>query len=368
MSDQIITLRQLNRATLARQMLLQRDTAPVAQAVERLVGLQAQLAVAPYVGLWTRLQDFHRDDLAGLIENRKIIKATLMRATLHLCTAEDYNRFRTTLQPMLTSAWSSISKRRGADFDLQTVLDEVKRFISEKPRTFAEISAMVTELMPEKDVGAMRYAVRTHLPMVQVPVASGWSYPGKPEFTLAQSWLGRETLPEDRLDDLVLRYLAAFGPATATDMQTWSGLPKLKETFDRLKPDLQSYRGEQRRELFDLPDISIEDEDRPAPVRFLPEYDNLLLSHSNRKRVIADEFRSGVFLPGLRVRATFLLDGFVKGAWKIEKTKKTATLIIEPFVALQKQDRTRLTEEGEQLVRFVEGQADFFEVQFQESK
>ena len=151
-------------------------------------------------------------------------------------------------------------------------------------------------------------------------------------------------------------------------MQTWSGLPKLKETFDRLKPDLQSYRGEQRRELFDLPDISIEDEDRPAPVRFLPEYDNLLLSHSNRKRVIADEFRSGVFLPGLRVRATFLVDGFVKGAWKIEKTKKTATLIIEPFVALQKQDRTRLAEEGEQLVRFVEGQADFFEVQFQESK
>jgi hypothetical protein len=365
MADRILTLRELNRATLARQLLLERATMSVPAAIERLVGLQAQLAVAPYVGLWTRLHDFHHSDLADLIENRTVIKATLMRATLHLFTAEDYVRFRTTLQPVLIGAGGAIAKRRGADFDLDKLLSAAQQYIGEKPRTFAEISAMVSELIPDKDVRAMRYTVRTHLPLVQVPIPSGWSYSNTPEFTLAEAWLGRPLAPEDRLRELVFRYLAAFGPASATDMQTWLGL-KLKDTFEKLKPELQTYRAEGRRELFDLPDLALPDGDVPAPVRFLPEFDNLLLSHSNRTRVLADEYRSKVYLPGLRVAATVLVDGFVRGVWKIEKTKDAATLVIEPLATLTPQDRAALVEEAERLVRFVEAKAKSFSVRFAE--
>ena len=139
---------------------------------------------------------------------------------------------------------------------------------------------------------------------------------------------------------------------------------KLKETFEKLRPELQTYRGEGRTELFDLPGVQLPAEDVPAPVRFLPEYDNLLLSHSNRSRVIADEYRSKVYLPGLRVAATILVDGFVRGAWKIEKAKTAATLVIEPFEKLTKKDRAALTEEGERLARFVEPNAKSFEARF----
>jgi len=363
MADRTLTLRELNRATLARQMLLAREALPAPAAIERLVGMQAQLASAPFVGLWTRLRDFGREDLARSIEDRTVVKATLMRVTLHLCTAEDYLHFRTTLQPVLSGAGEAIAKQRGSDFDRDKLLVAARKFINEKPRSFAEISEMVAALMPDQDVGALRYTVRTQIPLVQVPISGGWSYSNKPEFTLAESWIGRKLSPKDNLRELVLRYLAAFGPASVTDAQTWSGL-KLKDTFETLRPELQTYRDETRRELFDLPDQSLPDEDVPAPVRFLPEFDNLLLSHSNRKRVVADEHRSRVYLPALRVAATILVDGFVRGAWKIEKTRTAATLAIEPFEKLTKKDRAALAEEGEHLVRFVEANAKSYEVRF----
>jgi hypothetical protein len=363
MADRILKLRELNRATLARQMLLERVPLTAAAAVERLAGLQAQLASAPYVGLWTRLRDFRREDLANQIEARKIVKATFIRSTLHLITAEDYVRFRATLQPMLSEAWWSIAKRRGGEFDLQQVLKAARKFIGEKPRSFAEISDMLTRLLPDVDVGSMRGSVRTHLPMVQVPISTGWSYNNKPEFTLAEEWIGRKMSPQNNLQELVKRYLAAFGPASVTDAQSWYGM-KLKDTFESLRPGLQSYRAEGRRELFDLPEVTLPAEDVPAPVRFLPEYDNLLLSHSNRTRVVADEYRSKVYLPGLRVAATILVDGFVRGVWKVEKTKTAAALVIEPFEKLAKKDHAALAEEGERLVRFVEAGAKSFEVRF----
>jgi hypothetical protein len=366
MAEQVLNLHELNRATLARQMLLERENLPIPAAIERLVGLQAQQALPPYVGLWTRLQNFSRESLATMIENRTVVKATLIRGTLHLFTATDYLRFRTTLQPLLTGAGYAIAKSRGADFDLDELLAAARQYIGEKPRTFAAISERLAELMPEQDVGAMRYTVRTQIPMVQVPIPDGWSYSNKPEFTLAESWLGQSISPEDKLPELAKRYLAAFGPASVTDMQTWLGMPKLKDLFEKLKPELQIYRDEGKRELFDLPDSVLPDSDTPAPVRFLPEFDNLLLSHSNRTRVIAKEHHSKVYLPGLRVAATILIDGFVSGVWKVEKSKNAATLAIEPFGKLTKKDRTALIEEGESLVRFIEAKAKSFEVRFVE--
>ncbi len=366
MPDRILTLRELNRATLDRQMLLERRSLPIPAAIERLAGMQAQLASAPFVGLWTRLKDFNREDLAAAIEARKIVKATMMRATLHLCSAEDFLRFRTTLDPMLGSARETIIKQRGSDFDRDKLLASARKFIGEKPRTFAEISEWALGLLPDQDVGAMRYTIRTHLPLVQVPISGGWSYSGKPEFTLAESWLGKKISPKEGLKELARRYLAAFGPASANDMQTWSGfkLPVMKEVLESLRSELQTYRDEGKRELFDLKSNSLPDADTEAPIRFLPEFDNILLSHNKRHRIVADEHRSRVYLPALRVAATFLVDGFVSGAWKVEKTKTSATLMLEPFGKLSKKDQSALAEEGERLIRFVEPAAISFEVQF----
>jgi hypothetical protein len=366
MPERMLTLRELNRATLARQMLLARETMPIPAAVERLVGLQAQLNVAPYVGLWTRLTNFARDDLARLIEHHRIIKATLMRATLHLFTAEDYLLFRATLQPVLTNAFESVLKTRAQGLDVPKLVATAREFIAEKPRTFAEITAMFTELMPDMDEGVMRYGTRTHLSLVQVPTSTRWSYPGNPQFTLAETWLGKSIPTDDQLPILIKRYLAAFGPASVTDIQTWSGLPKLKEAVDKLRPELVTYRSETKTELFDLPDAPTPDADIPAPERFLPEFDNILLSHQKRTRVVADEYRKGVYLPGLRVAATILLDGFVRGAWKAESKKGAAALTITPFAPLTKANRAALTDEGEPLLRFLEPDAKTYEVKFTE--
>lgn len=364
MADRALTLRELNRATLARQLLLERASLPVPAAVERLVGLQAQQPRSPYIGLWTRLGDFRRDDLARLIDDRTVVKATAMRATLHLLTTEDYLLLRATLQPVLTRGFEAVVRQRGEGLDTAELVAAAQRYIAEGPRTFAEISAMLTELRPDGDSGAMRYAVRTHLPLIQVPTRGGWSYPGNPRFTLADAWLGRPLPSEDHLRELIFRYLAAFGPATVTDIQTWSGLASLKAAVDRLRPDLVSHRDERGRELFDLPDLPLPAADTPAPARFLPEYDNLLLSHRDRTRVVAAAHRSKVFLPGLRVSATFLVDGFVAGAWAIERAKQAATLVMTPFEPLTTQNRDALAEEAERLVRFAEPDAQTFTVRF----
>jgi hypothetical protein len=364
MAERVLGLRELNRATLARQMLLEREELAAPAAIERLAGMQAQLAQPPFVGLWTRLRGFRREELAEAIGRREVVKATMMRATLHLCTAADYLRFRATLHPMLIAAWGGIAKQRGADFDLDALLEAARAYIAAQPRTFAEISAMLTALHPDEDVGAMRYAVRTHLPLLQVPTDATWSFPGNPAFTLAEPWIGGSIAPEEMPRELALRYLAAFGPASVTDMQTWSGLPKLKELFEELRPELHVYRDEQRRELFDLPDAPIPEADVPAPARFLPEFDNLLLAHAKRTRVIADQHRSKVYLPGLRVAATVLVDGFVRGVWRVEKSKGAATLVIEPLEPLTDVQRRELSEEAEQLVRFVEPAAKAHDVRF----
>jgi winged helix DNA-binding protein len=363
-AERVLSRRELNRATLARQLLLERATLPAATALERLVGLQAQQPRSPFVGLWSRLADFERDALRQLIAERGVVKATAMRATLHLLTADDYLRWRATLQPVLTSAQQAIARQRGAAPDVPALVAAARRYLSEAPRTFAEISKRLTELQPDGDPGAMRYAVRTHLPLVQVPIERDWSYPGNPRFTLADDWLGRPIPTDDRLPELIHRYLTAFGPASVADLQTWSGLGKLKPAVEALRPDLALYRDERRRELFDLPDQPLPEADQPAPVRFLPEYDNLLLSHQDRTRVVAQADRGKVYLPGLRVAATFLIDGFVAGTWTVERTRQTATLTLTPFEPLAPPDRAALEAEGAQLLRFVEPEAQTFDLRF----
>jgi hypothetical protein len=367
MADRILTLREINRATLARQLLLERSSMTATAAIEQLVGMQAQLSSAPFVGLWTRLKNFQRSDLASAIEKHDVVKVTLMRATLHLVSAADYLHFRSTFSPVLEDAAESITKKR-APIDQERVLKVAREFIAEKPRTFAEISAMLSAEMPDSDVGAMRYTVRTHIPMVQMPVAAGWSYPSTPAFTLADEWLGKPIPNHDHIRELVLRYLAAFGPATPADIQTWSyiPLPAIKEVLEALRPQLTVYRDEKKKELFDVAGAPIPGGDALVPIRFLPEFDNILLSHKLRTRVVADEHRKKVYLPALRVAATILVDGFVGGVWKIEKAKGAATLSIEPLVSVTKKQREEMEAEAEPLLHFVEPDAKSYAVKWVE--
>lgn len=362
MAAQELTLRQLNRATLVRQMLLERTPLGVAHAVNRLVGLQAQQAMAPFVGLWSRVEGFDREDLKEVIRGRLVVKATFLRATLHLSLESDLRNFRFTLQPMLSAASRSINDGRAEGLDAGPLVDAARDFLASGPKTFAQISEMLIQLKPEVDAGAMRYAVRTHLPMVQVPTNAEWMYPGNPQFTTAAAWLEEPFSQTDHLKELWFRYLAAFGPASMTDFQRWSAV-SLKGRIEEFRSDLIVYR-DGRRELFDLPQAVIPPEDCPVPVRFLPEYDNLLLSHDKRTRVIADEYRSRVFLPGLRVRSTFLVDGFVAGVWKVEKAQSSTTLLLEPFALMPEAQRRSLEAEGERLVRFIAPHSSTHNVRF----
>ncbi len=363
MTATTLSTRQLNRALLARQMLLSREAGTPPGAVERLAGLQAQLARPPFVGLWTRLEGFRRGDLLNPLHRREIVRVTAMRGTLHLMTAADYLGLRGTLQPMLSRGMQSILRERATALDIAVLEKEARAFFGGAPATFDALRDHLKAKFPEGDERAMAYAIRMHLPLVQVPTDAPWGFPAAADFAMAESWLGTKiSMEPEPAHELVRRYLAAFGPATPGDAQAWSGLQGLREVFETLRPELITCRDERKRELFDLPDAPRPPEDAPAPVRFLPEFDNLVLAHDDRTRVIAGEHRPKVVLKNLQVRATFLADGFVAGTWKIERKKKVAVLILEPFGKLTKPALAALEKEGDALLRFVEEDAEVREV------
>jgi hypothetical protein len=361
--DRVLTLRELNRATLARQLLLERGDLSATGAIERLVGLQAQVANPPYIGLWTRLSGFRREELTGLLERREVFRATFVRSTLHLVSADDYLTLRPVIQPALTRALYAFFGRRARRLDVDRIVAAAKPWF-EEPRTFAELRARLSELEPDEDPEAMAYAVRTRLPLVQVPPAGTWGSGGNPAYTLVEP--DRMLSPEEGLRRLVFRYLAAFGPASVKDLQAWSGLVRLKKPLAEIRAELRAFRDESGNELLDLPDVPWPDPDIPAPPRFLPEYDNLVLSHADRRRVVPEEYRAGIFLSAGRVRATFLTGGLVRGTWKVERSGDAAALVVEPFAPLSRGESDALAEEGERLVRFIRDAAERYEVRFAE--
>ena len=350
--------RALNRAFLARQMLLEREKTTAVAAVERLVGMQAQVARPPFVGLWTRLLDFRRNELVDALHARSLVRATSLRATLHLMSAADYAAMRGALQPMLTRGMQSVLRDRSLGLDVEKLDAEARKFFTRSPATFDALRDHLKKKFPTVDERAMGYTVRTHVPLVQVPTDAQWGFPAAADFALADRWLSkkistRPTSPEA----IVLRYLAAFGPATPSDAQAWSGMGGLREVFESLRPSLVTFQDERKRELFDLPNAPRPGADADAPLRFIPDFDNLVLSHDDRSRIMANEHRSRVTLKNLQVRATFLVDGVVAGTWKSERKRKTAVLVIEPFGAIPKRTRTALEEEGEKLLEFLEEEA-----------
>ncbi|TDD67452.1 winged helix DNA-binding domain-containing protein [Actinomadura rubrisoli] len=350
-----LSVQALNRATLARQLLLAREAIPVADAVARLCGMQAQEPKPPFLGLWTRLDGFQTSSLYTAIHDRSLVRATMMRATLHLMTAADYTAFRTTMQPMLNNAMRVLGDRADG-LDLKQIVPAARALLEEKPRTFNEVRTLLQDRFPNVNDRALGYTVRMCVPLVMVPTQDRWAFPRTSEFTLADTWLG--TAPTSpALDELILRYLAAFGPASPADAQTWSGLPALGEVFDRLRPRLRVFADDKGRELFDLPDAPRPDEDVPAPARFLPEFDNLVLAHADRRRIIADAHRPSLTTKNLRVRAVFLWDGFAHGTWELEYKRKIATLRLHPFEPLSPSALDALTTEAESLLHFTEPNA-----------
>ncbi|MEO8424941.1 MAG: winged helix DNA-binding domain-containing protein [Actinomycetota bacterium] len=362
-SGDAIGVRALNRATLARQLLLERVTLPAADAIERLVGMQAQVPIDPYVGLWTRLEGFRPEELAGLITRRKAVRASLMRSTIHLVTARDMRTLRPLMEPVIQRMfWTGSPFGRaikGVDTELLVAM--VRTLIEERPRTRAELRPLLAERWPDEDNDAMS-AIGYLLPVVQVPPRGVWGESGQATWTTAESWLGAPLDAEPSIDDLVIRYFAGYGPAAVMDIQAWCGLTKLREVVDRLRHGLRIFRDEGGRELFDLPDAPRPDADMPAPVRFLPEYDNALLGYKDRTRMIGTEARRRLDPDILGNFSTFLVDGFVAGRWKLAHDRGAATLTIEPVVRLSASDRARLVGEAGRLATFLAPDVDTHDV------
>lgn len=357
-----MTRKALNRALLARQMLLAREKVSAPAVMERLVGLQAQQARPPFVGLWSRIEGFRREELLDLIHGGEVVRATMMRATLHLMTAGDYRAFRPAIQPALSAGMRSILRDRLESFSLEDVLAEARRLYAERPRTFTELREALIAAFPEGDERAMGYSVRLNLPLVIAPTPGHeWGYRADGDFMPVD---GCAVAAEPH--QLILRYLAAFGPASVADIQAWSALSGLAPVLKELRSQLQVFRDERKRELFDLPEAPRPPEETPVPVRFVADFDNLVLSHADRTRVISDEQRKVVVTKNGLVLPTFLVDGFVAGSWKVTRAKKTAVLTLTPFGALSGAVREELAAEGEQAARFLEPEAVGFELRIEE--
>jgi hypothetical protein len=345
--------RALNRALLARQMLLARESAGALSAIAHLVGLQAQAPLAPYVGLWSRLEGFYAAELATALLDRTAVRASLMRATVHLVTADDILELRPLVQPVLARSFAASPFARAVEgIDLEELLAAGRSSVEERPRTSPELGRILARHWPGHDPGSMAFAVGYLDPLLQVTPRGVWGRTGAPARTTIEAWLGRPLAIEPSLEDLVLRYLGAFGPATVKDAQAWSGLTRLGGVFADLRPRLATFRDEHGRELFDLPDAPRPDPDGPAPPRFLPEYDNVLLGHADRSRIIPAG-RAIPLPPGNgATMGTVLLDGFYAGTWRIVRAVERATLTIRPFEPVGSDDATALIDEGARLVAF----------------
>jgi len=348
--SEVLSRRALNRSLLARQLLLRRVEMPALEVVERIVGMQAQVPTDPYTALWSRIEGFQPQELSEHIAERRAVRAvTLMRTTIHLVSARDALAIRPLIQPVAERAWRhSPFARSLAGVDIDAVVAASLALLAERPHVPRDLGRRLAEHWPDRDANSLGYVSRFLVPLLQPPPRGLWGAGGLAYVETMERWLGRPLDPDPSLDDLVLRYLAAFGPATAKDVQTWSWLTGIREVLERLRPQLRTFRDERGRELFDVPDGPFPDPDTPAPVRFLPEYDNIALSHDDRTRVVDRTFAEPIWL-----RGSILVDGFIRGTWRIDTKRRASTLTIRLFDSLTPADHADVGAEAERLAAFL---------------
>jgi DNA glycosylase AlkZ-like len=349
-----LSRRALGRATLARQLLLERATMAPRDAVDHLVGLQAQVPRDPYLALWSRLERFDPVATGRLVEQRALVRIVVMRATIHLVTADDSLLLRPLCQPVLDGElWrhrDHAPHLRGVD--LAPVLAHGRRLLADRPLAPAALGRALAAERPDIDPSAMAYACRNLLALVQVPPRGVWRATGQVTVTTVESWLGRPLAADPSIDEVVGRYLAAFGPALPADLAAWSRLTGFREVLDRMAPRLRILRDERGRHLVDLPDAPLPDPDTPAPVRFLPEYDNALLSHADRTRYTPDDV-AALATDG-PVHGTVLVDGSIAATWSTATADGRTALTVRHLPRLARRDLDELAAEGARLVRFLE--------------
>ena len=347
--DIILGRRALNRALLARQLLARRSAMPVAQALEHLVGLQAQAPMPPYQGLWSRLEAFDPHELGRMLTEREAVRLTLMRGTVHLVTARDALRLRPLLQPAVEQVlgrWLAQARVEAA-----AVAPAVRALLGAAPLTARELGRRLVEQGLGEDAEAVGHAARVHAALVQVPPRGVWGRGGQARYAPLESWVGDgAAAASSTLDELFVRYLGAFGPASVRDAQNWSGLTRLSTVAERLRPRLVAFRDEDGTELFDLPDAPRPGEDAPAPaVRLLGQFDNVLLGHADRRRIVPE----GLPWEPMGVRARFtnslLLHGMLGGGWWVQDE----TLTVRLFRAAPKRVRDAIAEEAEGMLAFM---------------
>jgi hypothetical protein len=358
---QVLSPRAVNRALLARQLLLERQVmasaepdraAQVVQAIEHLVGLQAQAPFPPYYGLHSRLDGFRPGDLAVLITDRSVVRIALMRGTIHLVSARDCLPLRRVVQPVIERGLRSTFGKQLAGVDTGALAAAGRTLVESEPMTFSQLGQALAARWPDHPPAALAQGVRALVPLVQVPPRAVWGQAGQSLHTSAERWLGQPGLPGHgsepvhpvrpaspaELAQLVARYLGAFGPATARDVQAWCGLTGLKAVLEQLRPSLVTFRDEQGAELFDLPTAPRPGGDVPAPVRLVAEFDNLVLSHADRTRVISAEDTRRLYTINGVIPGPVLIDGFVAGMWRLARSRDAATLTIELFAPVRERD------------------------------
>ncbi|WP_333771191.1 winged helix DNA-binding domain-containing protein [Streptomyces sp. IBSBF 2435] len=348
MVNQPLALRTLNRTLLDRQLLLERADMGAEAAVAHLLGLQSQTPTSPYPGLWTRLAGFDFADLGRLLTERRAVRVVLMRNTVHLVTAADALRLRHWLGPLLERAFRGSQWARGAaGAEPAAVIAHGRALLREQPRTPAELRTEFAARFPGADPASLVNALRSWVPLVQLPPRGVWGAGRPPVYGLLEDWLGQPLTAPDPAD-LVRRYLAAFGPATPADMQKWCGLTGLKAVFAGM--DLRACTAEDGRVLYDLPDAVLTDPSVPVTARFVGDFDNLVLSHADRTRIVPEAFRSRVMTVNGIVRGVILVDGFAGGTWRFDRAKGAAAVAVTHFAPLSAADRAALTAEGLRLL------------------
>ncbi|WP_405491023.1 winged helix DNA-binding domain-containing protein [Nocardia sp. NBC_00511] len=344
-----LSLRTLNRTLLLRQRLTERVSMPAADLIRQLIAVQGQDANWPYIGLWTRLTDFRNEQLSELIEQRSVVRATMIRRTVHLAHADDYRWLYPTVRPDSAAAFNTAWFRDDlAGLDAAELATAGKELLSGRTLPRRELGRALADRFPHRDTAKLVHALGHLHPLVHDSAAGAWgAWRGRSvAVSLAEDWLAAPLSPGPQAETMVLRYLAAFGPATVADIQAWSGTTRLAPVVERLRPDLRTYRDDSGRELFDVPDAPIADPDLPVPVRFLPAFDNALLAHKDRRRAISDEDRARIAKIASGGVPMYLVDGFVHGRWDLDGEDIRVT----PWHPLSRADEKAVRAEAEQLL------------------